>query len=1221
MAGVGKQRYDYVMNLLEDRKKAKAKAAEGTTASKQKKLETQVKNKKTRLAAGGVDVDKATDDRNIFEKALGLPEDQNILFDAFELLGRPQQALFGAWEAAQKGEDVGKAAWEHFKGDDETRFKDILKNYGMKDEKGKLNLVDVLGFTGDVLLDPADLALIPVTGGANLAVSAVDTAGDVAKGVKTTSAIADGLDLTVKGKRIGKGAKRAVNTISDVSKMKDTTKQLKSLSDLAFAGIGKGIKGGAKFADTSIEKYLKHLDEVKGIKVGDNAFAKLGYTNAASDTAAGLGKYLRNTAEVEDVLKYVPKGNLERYKELKETVTNMFKLREGTKKAINASKEADFLNRAAKSKIENVIKEYDDAVEVLSKKTGKSVDEINRAMTDVTEHLGLNRNFKGSDILKAAKNGSLRANKENMEILDKLGEAVNKAGVKYGGEDFILDYAVTEDGMLKLGKNWSTSNLNRAGVSLDQAELDNMFKVGTNYTKDQLKYLKEFENNKEFMKFFDKYKDTNHKLNKILDEAFGTTLYKNFAENEGYVPHITKNKAIKKNVLENIPDKTLRGNLSVLDERTKLGSILEENKLYSDMLNKNWDRLSDTQKEYLKNHKDLFETSYSAALSKKYLEDMPNLLRNNKIVTETLINQSFANVDDMVRINNKIKEASKSGDKLKVSKLTEQFNRRFADSNIQLVSDYGKVPVGFTAIKGDLAKSYANKLDEMAKQLGSGDIKSFTNQLRKYGAEGSQHTLAIDSRVLDMVAILDNKKELGALAGLYDKYLNFYKGNKLLSPTYLLNNLTGNSSNLWLSGINVTEQARYAPDALKVVAQGKDLYARKLAGEAMSASDDYIATIFEKLSKTGTFGVDATFSMYDVPESITTYLKTGVKSGNLAKDIATFIPRLNAKGNDILDGMARAIVIMKGMDDPSYLKKLGVDDAVEAMRRVMFDPNEMTAFEQDKIKRLIPFYTFAKKNLAYQFNNLGKNGNRYNKLMKAVKSLQKSATGDNEENMAEYLKNNLYIPIPVLKEDGSYTIIRTQLPFGNFVSMVDNPGNEIVNMLGPAVKTPFELATGTNTFTGLPIENFEGEMSKNIPFMTKKGEHILSAASGLDVPLKTGSRVYQGIADTMSSGGSPLEALRSGIGNTLTIQGNTETDKLNKMYEDLDELETLLKQYEQKGYNFSTINELKRANKYNKIDEINATYSKIMGISSKNPYSTIDKNFTTDDLYRLYGIE
>ena len=53
----------------------------------------------------------------------------------------------------------------------------------------------------------------------------------------------------------------------------------------------------------------------------------------------------------------------------------------------------------------------------------------------------------------------------------------------------------------------------------------------------------------------------------------------------------------------------------------------------------------------------------------------------------------------------------------------------------------------------------------------------------------------------------------------------------------------------------------------------------------------------------------------------------------------------------------------------------------------------------------------------------------------------------------------------------------------------------------------------------------------------------------------------------------------------------------------------------------STINELKKANSYNKLDEINATYNKIMGLKSKNPYSVVDNKVTTNDLYKLYGIE
>ena len=84
MASTGKQSYEYVKKLIEDKKKARLKAAEGTTSDKISKMDKQIKNKKTRLAAGGVNAD--LDSRNALEKFLGLPEDQNILFDAFELL-------------------------------------------------------------------------------------------------------------------------------------------------------------------------------------------------------------------------------------------------------------------------------------------------------------------------------------------------------------------------------------------------------------------------------------------------------------------------------------------------------------------------------------------------------------------------------------------------------------------------------------------------------------------------------------------------------------------------------------------------------------------------------------------------------------------------------------------------------------------------------------------------------------------------------------------------------------------------------------------------------------------------------------------------------------------------------------------------------------------------------------------------------------------------------
>ena len=184
----------------------------GTSADKKVKADKSINNYKARLEAGGVkDVNAAMDNRNILEKALNLKQDQNILFDLFELLNRPQQALFNAWEAGQKGNDIRDAAWKGLSGQNEVKFKDILKNYGMEDVEGKIDASDVLGFAGDVFLDPMNL--IPVAG--------FDEFGKA-------------LDA---GENFNKAAKN-----------------LKTGSDVVMSGISKGIKGTAKLADKGIEK-------------------------------------------------------------------------------------------------------------------------------------------------------------------------------------------------------------------------------------------------------------------------------------------------------------------------------------------------------------------------------------------------------------------------------------------------------------------------------------------------------------------------------------------------------------------------------------------------------------------------------------------------------------------------------------------------------------------------------------------------------------------------------------------------------------------------------------------------------------------------------------------------------------------------------------------------------------------------------------------------------
>ena len=155
------------------------------------------------------------------------------------------------------------------------------------------------------------------------------------------------------------------------------------------------------------------------------------------------------------------------------------------------------------------------------------------------------------------------------------------------------------------------------------------------------------------------------------------------------------------------------------------------------------------------------------------------------------------------------------------------------------------------------------------------------------------------------------------------------------------------------------------------------------------------------------------------------------------------------------------------------------------------------------------------------------------------------------------------------------TVLKSQLPFSDVVELTDNPTKYFVNKVGPIVKSPVEYATNTNSFTGREIEKYPGEKSTNIPFLTKKQEKLLGDLTGLDVPIKTAVRTFSS---------NPL--------SSITMTNNVDTDKLSRSYEQIEDLQNLMKQYEQKGYQFSTMSELKKANQNTNTTYIDAILAK-----------------------------
>lgn len=1116
-----------------------------------------IKDYSARLAAGGVDPDEALDTRNKLEKKINLTPNQNFLFDVFELLNRPQQAIFGGIENVQQGEDFWEGAKQGITGNKDTSFKDILMNTGAfedttfqdasKESDSKLgallksiDLVDVLGTAGDVFLDPMDVPFIPVS-----------AASKGAKAVDATKFISP-------SQGVGKLAK----------------------------GV---IKGGAKLADTNLEKVLTKLDEVKGIK----------YTDPGSKWATELGKMGGGS------------GLLETYKGLKNNITTMFDTKL-SKKARQTQKFNDAKEAFTRSYLENNYSTIQDTFKQAGEKLGKTVEEVDR---DVNKIIDTVNEITMKKVIDSAKDGTIKYTDEIYDNLldlakdnpDNYNLLVN--GIKKG-----------KNGVLELSEDWD-----KVVDDLAPSKLDKKVKRASFLSKKEQKEIEELAKlyEEKAPEAVNIVRDFYNNSNSYIEDVFSSMkgLGSRFLENnvEGFSKHKLADN-YNQNVMEltkygvnprDVKEQILSGTQSMgtgtktLNSRKYNMSAEEANILKKREL-MNLPGITKEGKKFIENNINLFDTNASAGIQ-EYINQMPKLAKNSQLMDDILLTQGLGDLDKISELKTKIRSGKN------VQKNTEELNKLLDNSPFRIVEN-GKAAYGFKRLEGPQKEYVVNFLKSTGKKTGNKKLIETAAKLN------GLDNVAIDPTVLNILKVSSDRTSNSEFSKLYKKLMNFFKGNATASVTNQLNNLTGNMSNMYLSGMSVKDIANYSTRAAKDLSNWENII-KKGVTDVTQLTKDELKT-YNRLK-----GFQKNVNLLDKNSILKKYDIDGVmksienKKGPIAAYVK-FFGDLNANE----DRLFKYATYLKAMDDPKFVSNLGIEavdefgkalskeqQAGRAVGKILFDPTDLTAFEQNTMKNVIPFYNYAKKNLAFQISNMGDNLQNYNKLMKTYNSL-KNSYGDDYDNMADYFKDNMYIPIPGIDKNGNYTFIRTQLPVADLIDFTNDPLSALVNKSNPFVKGLYETVSNKNTFTGADIESFPGEKASDLTLLkdignklgigdlllpTKKQEQLFGNLTGLNVLTRQIERAYSGFKN-----GDPLSA----VTNQVLQRKNVSTDRLNKSYEDIQNLQDLMKQYKQKGYQFSTIAELKKANKNKTIANIDAIFAKY-GVGDNKTYNTGNKYY------------
>lgn len=768
---------------------------------------------------------------------------------------------------------------------------------------------------------------------------------------------------------------------------------------------------------------------------------------------------------------------------------------------------------------------------------------------------------------------------DNFEDFDKLQNLLQKYGISKEQSDKAL---------FKVRDTFGSDIYKNASFESDLDSLSTVFMKELGFNGIDVRGLENFDNGSFGSVIYDlknkvpKMQDEikpgiMDKINKAIDETQGgSNLAGKFNPKDNYnyvMPHTLTKEAQK---LKGTPigEKLLR-------RRKHLGSSDEINNYVREVFSKIPEKdLTPEMKEFIDSDADFMETNLLKAIDNRFLNEkgLTGDIRKTKVANDVLLNIVFNDFDEAKTLRTKIDNAYKNKESLEtISELQNQLNNLESSSVIKYLSGSDtKIPNNFVRVSKNDFKDILKEFESANKRYGNKSSEKLFKKL-KNGITKTGGDIAIDRDIARMMGIVSDQKTINGLQEIYNKYMNIFKKWKTASPTFIMNSFFGNTSNLALSGISPLDQAKYGAKVADIMQNGEKYYKAKLAGETLSKAQDDVANLWYEYRK---MGFDkAALDLNEIPEELQDLVLKKTKNTSTIKKVTNFVPYVNNLVNQTFDTSGRLTVMLKSLDDPSYMEKLGVDNVYDAISKVMFDPSMLTSGEKT-LKNFIPFYTYSKNNLVFQATNLFKNPTKYARLMKSMRSLQSAATGGNEENMADYLKDSLYIPIPGLDENGNYTVLRANLPFGQLIETVDDPMQSITNMLSPAIKAPIEYATGIDSFTGREIEKFPGEKSSQIPFLTKKQQKFISDFSGLDVPLKSGYRL---LTDPMS---------------TITMENNVDTDRISKMYDEIDELRNMMKQYEQEGYEFSTMTELRKANKNNTIAGLDALFAKY-GIDQK----------------------
>lgn len=150
-----------------------------------------------------------------------------------------------------------------------------------------------------------------------------------------------------------------------------------------------------------------------------------------------------------------------------------------------------------------------------------------------------------------------------------------------------------------------------------------------------------------------------------------------------------------------------------------------------------------------------------------------------------------------------------------------------------------------------------------------------------------------------------------------------------------------------------------------------------------------------------------------------------------------------------------------------------IQEALNLATRSGFDYRALTGFESKIMRRIIPFYSFTRKNIELQLRTLGENPQRINQVMALMDTIAGEISDEEKQKLPDYMKEGFIFKTGTSKSGQPEIAAGFGTPVEAFTGLFGFGDKTFIEKqlttLNNIIKAPLERAVGKDFFRDQPI--------------------------------------------------------------------------------------------------------------------------------------------------------